>query len=239
VDPSQARYLRSLTASAHTILGDALVGIYPHGSLVLGGWRAGRSDVDVLVVVDRPLSSAEQSLLAEAWSADALPCPGVGLELSVVTRDAAARPQPRPPFELHVTTAPQDRKVVDGHGHPGDPDLVLHFALCRALGHEVFAHVPHGLVMARLADELTWAVGHAPPEYAVLNACRAWRYAADGSFVSKIDGGRWAQGRLPEPELTLVRSATALQSGEATVSIDPSAARTFTLRIRDVIRTEA
>ena len=61
-------------------------------------------------------------------------------------------------------------KVVDGHGHPGDPDLVLHFAICRALGFTVFAHVPHRLVMARLADELTWAVEHAPPAYAVLNA---------------------------------------------------------------------
>src|SRR5687768_4353514 len=100
---------------------------------MLGGWRADRSDVDVLVMVDRPLTPSQQSRVAETWSEDSLPCPGVGLELSVVTRDAAARPEPRPPFELHVTTDPHDRKVIDGHGHPGDPDLVLHFAICRSL----------------------------------------------------------------------------------------------------------
>jgi streptomycin 3"-adenylyltransferase len=228
-----------LTASARGILGEALVGVYPHGSLMLGGWRAERSDVDVLVVVDRPLTSAEKSRLADAWSAHSLPCPGVGLELSVVTRACAAAPTARPPFELHVTTASSDRKAVDGHGHPGDPDLVLHFAVCRSLGHEAFAHVPRRLVMARLADELTWAVDHAPPVYAVLNASRAWRYAVDGSLVSKVDGGRWAEERLSEPELGLVRAATACQSGEATDPVDPTAARSFTLRLRDVLRTEA
>lgn len=204
---------------------------------MLGGWQSARSDIDVLVLVDRPLTPTEKSLLADAWSEESLPCPGVGLELSVVTREAISQPTSRPSFELHVTTAPQDRKVVDGHGHPGDPDLVLHFAVCRSLGHQVFAHVPRGLVMAQLADELTWAVDHAAPAYAVLNACRAWRYAVDGSFVSKLDGGRWAEERLPEPESTLVRRATALQSGESAAPVEPSAAHTFTLRLRDVIRS--
>jgi streptomycin 3"-adenylyltransferase len=237
VDPSA--YLESLTSAAADVLGDDLVGVYPHGSLVLGGWRAERSDIDVLVVVERALTSAEQSALAAAWSPEALPCPAVGLELSVVLRSVAARPVARSPFELHVTTAPLDAKVVDGHGHPGDLDLVLHFAICHALGHEVFAEVPRPLILAQLVDELTWAVEHAAAEYAVLNACRAWRFAVDGSLVSKVDGGRWAEERLDEPELTLVRAAIALQSGEEGIPLDPSAAHAFTLRLRDVIRIEA
>ena len=237
MDPSA--YLQALTSAAAEVLGDDLVGVYPHGSLRLGGWRAQRSDIDVLVVVERTLTSAEKSALATAWSPESLPCPAVGLELSVVLRAVAAHPVARPAFELHVTTAPRDAKVVDGHGHPGDLDLVLHFAVCHALGHEIFADVPRSLVLAQLADELTWAVDHAAAEYAVLNACRAWRYAADGSLVSKVDGGRWAEERLDEPELTLVRTAIALQSGDETVPLDPSAAHAFTLRIRDVIRIEA
>jgi streptomycin 3"-adenylyltransferase len=231
--------LQELEGSTRHVLGEALVGVYPHGSLVLGGWRADRSDIDVLVVVDRILLPLEQSRLADAWTEDALPCPGVGLELSVVTKETAGSPSARPPFELHVTTAPQDRKVVDGHGHPGELDLVLHFAVCRSLGHPVFAHVPHRLVMAQLADELTWAVEHNPSEYAVLNACRAWRYAVDRSLVSKVDGGRWAAERLDGPELGLVRAALAAQTGAAADSIDPGEAGDGTLRLRDVIRTEA
>ena len=204
---------------------------------MLGGWRPERSDIDVLVVVDRQLTSTEKSLLARAWSEESLPCPAIGLELSVVTRETTSRPTPRPPFELHVTTAPQDRKVVDGHGHPGDWDLVLHFAVCRSLGHRLFAHVPRPMLVSQLADKLTWAVDHPAPEYAVLNACRAWRYVADGSLVSKVDGGHWAEARLPEPELTLVRTAVAVQSGEAG-EVDAAAARAFTQRLLDVIRTK-
>ena len=206
---------------------------------MLGGWRPDRSDIDVLVLVDRPLTSAEKALLADAWSEESLPCPGVGLELSVVRREAVLRPTSRPPFELHVTTAAHDRKVVDGAGHPGDPDLVLHFAVCHRLGFTLFPEVPRPLVVAQLCDELEWAVARAPTTYAVLNACRAWRYAVDGSLVSKVEGGHWAEERLAEPELALVRAATALQSGESAVPVDASAARTFTLRLRDVIRTEA
>ena len=239
MDPSAARYLQALTAEVTAVLGARVVGVYAHGSLLLGGYLPTRSDIDVLVVVADPLSSAEQADLAARLSEDALPCPAVGLELSVVLASVAAAPTARPAFELHVTTAPGDRKVVDGHGHPGDLDLVLHFAVCHALGYAPFAEVPPPLVLAQVTDELAWASEHNPSEYAVLNACRAWRYAVDGALVSKVDGGRWAEPRLTGSERTLVREAIALQSGEATSPLDPDVVRTFVGRLRDVIRIEA
>jgi aminoglycoside adenylyltransferase-like protein/nucleotidyltransferase-like protein len=239
VDHSAARYLEALTAEATAVLGERLVGVYAHGSLLLGGYLPTRSDIDVLVVVADPLSPAEQADLAARLSEDALPCPAVGLELSVVLTSVAAAPTARPAFELHVTTAPDDRKVVDGHGHPGDLDLVLHFAICHALGYPPFAEVPPSLVLAQVTDELAWAAEHNPSEYAVLNACRAWRYAVDGALVSKVDGGRWAETRLDEPERTMVREALALQSGDQAAVLDSSAVRSFAKRLRDVIRIEA
>jgi len=196
VDPSAARSLQALTAEVGAVLGRRVVGVYAHGSLLLGGYLPTRSDIDALVVVEDPLAPDEQADLASRLSADALPCPAVGLELSVVLRSVAAAPTARPAFELHVTTVPGDRKVVDGHGHPGDLDLVL-------------------------------------------NACRAWRCAVDGALVSNVDGGRWAETRLDEPERTLVRDALALQSGEQAAPLDPDAVRTFAGRLRDVIRIEA
>lgn len=234
MDPSA--YLSALTSVAADVLGDDLVGVHAHGSLVLGGWRPERSDIDVLVVVSRPLTAAEQDALASAWRA--IPCPAVGLELSVVLDTVAAHPVPRAAFELHVTTAPADEKVVDGHGHPGDLDLVLHFAVCHALGLPGFAPVPRELVLAQLADEMTWAAQHNPTEYAVLNACRAWRYAVDGELVSKVDGGRWAETRLEGPDLALVRAALACQEGEAGIDLDADAVRAFVASRRDVIGIE-
>jgi streptomycin 3"-adenylyltransferase len=239
VDHSAARYLEALTAEATAVLGERLVGVYAHGSLLLGGYLPTRSDIDVLVVVADPLSPDEQADLAARLTEDALPCPAVGLELSVVLTSVAAAPTARPAFELHVTTAPDDRKVVDGHGHPGDLDLVLHFAICHALGYPPFAEVPPSLVLAQVTDELAWAAEHNPSEYAVLNACRAWRYAVDGALVSKVDGGRWAEPRLTGSERTLVREALALQSGKDISPLGPDVVRTFVGRLRDVIRNEA
>ena len=141
-------------------------------------------------------------------------------------RSVTAAPTARPAFELHVTTAPSDRKVVDGHGHPGDLDLVLHFAVCHTLGYAPFAGVPPSLVLTQVADELAWAADHNPPEYAVLNTCRAWRYAVDGALVSKVDGGRWAETRLSGSERTLVRGCarSAVGRGVAPRSTPTSSA---------------
>ena len=239
MDPSAARYLDALTVEVTAVVGDRLVGVYAHGSLLLGGYLPERSDIDVLVVVEDALTADEKAALAGRLSEESLPCPAVGLELSVVTRACAAAPNARPAFELHVTTAPQDRKVVDGEGHPGDLDLVLHFVVCRRLDPDVFAEVPRALVLTQVADELTWAAEHNPTEYAVLNACRAWRYAADGDLVSKVDGGRWAEARLDGPNLMLVRAALASQRGEASPDLDPGAVRAFLASRRDVIRTVA
>ena len=239
MDPSAARYLEALTAEVTAVLGGRLVGVYAHGSLLLGGYLPTRSDIDVLVVVEDPLSPDEQADLAARLSEDALPCPAVGLELSVVLRSVAAAPTARPAFELHVTTAPQDRKVVDGHGHPGDLDLVLHFAVCHA---PRLRTLRRGTAVAGARPGRRRAhVGRRAQPVRVRRPQRLPRLALRRrrALVSKVDGGRWAETRLTGPERTLVRDALALQSGEETTPLDPDVVRTFAGRLRDVIRIEA
>jgi hypothetical protein len=216
--------------------GGRLQAAYLHGSAVLGGFDARRSDVDVLVVSAGPMTAAQQSAVAAALSEERLPGPAGGLELSVITRQAAAHPTAEPAFELHLTTAPQDAKVVDGHGRGGDPDLVLHLAVCRAAGRllgagqppaEVFGPVADDLISAQLAAELRWGADHAPAEYAVLNACRAWRFAVDGALVSKVDGGQWALGRIHGPDRELVKIALDKQRSIPAAELDRSVVKQF------------
>src|SRR6188508_2850766 len=64
VDPSGARYLQALTAEVGAVLGGRVVGVYAHGSLLLGGYLPTRSDIDALVVVEDPLAPDEQADLA-------------------------------------------------------------------------------------------------------------------------------------------------------------------------------
>ncbi|WP_225728735.1 MULTISPECIES: aminoglycoside adenylyltransferase domain-containing protein [unclassified Nocardia] len=240
MDAASDRYAGDVASAMATVFGSRLVGVYLHGSAVLGGFDARRSDIDVLVVCANSLTVAERSAVAAGLNEERLPCPAHGLELSVVTLPVTRNPTARPRFELHVTTAPDDSKVVDGHEHAGDPDLVLHFAVCQQAGRlagsggpasEVFAPVAAELVLAQLARELHWAAEHAAGEYAVLNACRAWRFAVDSTFVSKIDGGRWAMDRVPQPDRELIRTALNRQRCLPAAELSPSAVGQFVHRI--------
>ena len=236
MDAASERYVAAVAGALTGALGSTLVGVYLHGSAVLGGFDLRRSDVDILGVCAAPMPSEVKDRAARALGQEALPCPAQGLELSIVTRDAARHVTRRPRFELHLTTAPGDSKVIDGRGHPGDPDLVLHFAVCRVAGRligpgrpvgEVFAPVPPAILLEQLAAELEWAPRQATAEYAVLNACRAWRYAADGAIVSKVDGGRWALSRVHGAERDLVAAALARQTSASDAGLDAGAVEEF------------
>ena len=182
-----------------TAMGYETIGVYLHGSAALGGFVPGVSDVDILAVVARPHRRRTQRRLGQLLRAAADTCPGSGLEASIITA-ATARSLGDCRFEVHVTTSPGDQKLVCGAHHCGDPDLVLHSAVCRQHGvaiagpppQEVFGLVPRQRILTALLHELRWAKEHGTEAYAVLNACRAWRYIDDDTFTSKIEAGAWA-----------------------------------------------
>jgi streptomycin 3"-adenylyltransferase len=192
--------------------------VYLHGSAVLGGFQPGHSDVDILAVVERPGTVDDQRAMGQAIATSARTCPGAGLELSVITAATAATIERGPviasaahrhrqrsagsatcPFEVHVNTTGPDPVVVTGADHPGDPDLVLHCAVCREHAFavtgpppgRVFGPVPRDRVLAAMAADLWWAIDEGYIGYAVVNACRALRYAESGMLCSKRDGVEW------------------------------------------------
>jgi streptomycin 3"-adenylyltransferase len=248
MDQAAERYAQDVASAMAAVLGSRLVGTYLHGSAVLGGFDARRSDVDILVVCDGAVPAAQRTSTAAALGEQRLPCPARGLELSMVTAQAARQVTAAPAFELHMTTAPEDAKVIDGHGRGGDADLVLHFAVCRSAGRllgpgrpaaGVFGPVPDGLVRTQLAAELRWGAGHAAGEYAVLNACRAWRFAADGVLVSKVAGGRWAMRRVRGPDRELIRVALDRQRCLPAAGLDRHAVRAFVGRLLSKVSAPA
>jgi hypothetical protein len=230
-------YPAAVAAGLTRVLGPALVGVYLHGSGALGDWSAERSDVDLLGVVARPLDRRAKRVLSARLHHPSLTCPApAGLELSLVTAAVAADPPRRPPFELHVSTGPSPQTHLGGPA-AADPDLLLHFAVCRRAGVavagpgpvEVFADPPRAWLLDRAVAELRWAVRHGSFAYRVLTACRAWRYLEDDVLGSKVESGRWARLRLadrstegaasapPDPPgaVALVDAAVAAQLGQA------------------------
>jgi streptomycin 3"-adenylyltransferase len=244
VTPDVEGYVAALTGVLGERLGDGLTGAYLHGSAVLGGWHPERSDVDVLAVCAEPVGAGELGDLAAAVSVRSLPCPVErGLELGVVTAGSAAAPCAEPRFELDLTSSSAAGDVVTlGHDRPGHADYLMHAAVCRAHGRAlagpppaaVFGEAPPALLDAAFAGELGWAAASAPPAYRVLNACRAWCYAAERRLVSKVEGGEWALGRGAGDRA--IRAALAEQRGGPAAAVDPAAVDALTARVTAELR---
>ncbi len=243
-----AAYARALAGQLMVLAEGVLQAAYLHGSAALGGWRPGRSDVDMLFVAADGVSSATVTRMGEVLRAGAAGCPGRELECSVVTVAQARQPAPPWPFVLHVTAGPgrPGRAVRPGRRSPGDPDLLMHYAVCRAAGwpvcgpppQDLIGVVPRRAILDYLAGELGWGLEHAPEAYAVLNACRALIYLTDHTIVSKIAGGQAVLSRGTGPAKAIER-ALAQQRGSEPDQPPAYDAVSFVLATAAMLRSAA
>ena len=65
---------------------------------------------------------------------------------------------------------------------------------------EVFAEVSRRLLLDALIESMRWHREHEKATlYSVLNASRAWRFAAEDALGSKLEGAAWARERWSSP----------------------------------------
>ena len=221
-----------LTAHAGILsgtLGDALVGVYVHGSAAIGGFDFARSDVDYIAVVDAPLDDRQRRLLGERFLAVfGENCPGNGVEMHVVESAYTGAGFVHPtPAAFHFGTREQIERFSEPGSRPVlDPDLAAHFTVVRHRGvrilgqpsGRVFAGVPeacfldsirldceecHESILKRTPPDRECRV----PPYAVLNLCRTCACLETGRILSKREGGRWALDGLPDRHRPVVRAA--------------------------------
>lgn len=230
-------YARSLVPVLAAEPACQVVGLYLHGSAVLGGFVQSGSDVDVLGVLAGPLDRLAQERIGGALAAAAQPTPGTGLEFSLITAATAAELGDCR-YEVHVATG-ADPKVLAGADRPGDPDLILHAEVCRRHGYPVhgpapglvFAPVPRRRLLEAVHQEVDGGLGHGSLAYAVLNACRAERFTMTGELVSKVAAGEWALAHFPDqPAIALALHQQ--RTGAQVRPVTPDAAR-FVTGVRD------
>ncbi|MBQ7320870.1 MAG: DUF4111 domain-containing protein [Clostridia bacterium] len=216
------RLLREISEAYRQILGDRLVGIYVHGSIAFGCFDPRVSDIDFLVVVDRPISLQQKTALIEVLLSREPHAPPKGFEMSVVLRGVCDPFVYPTPYELHYSAAyaaaAREDLVRYCEGMHGiDRDLAAHVTVTRAVGlvlcgkpiGEVFGEVPREDYL----DSIRFDVENAAedisehPVYVILNLCRVAAFLREGLVISKKDGGAWGSSHLPAVYRPVIRSA--------------------------------
>jgi hypothetical protein len=170
----------------------------------------------------------EQRIVAEV-GADATRCPARKLELVVYRLETARSGAPTRDFELNLNAgadtplhADHDVSEVAGHWFSIDRSVFAQagIALRGPPAREVFTPIPPRALVPVLVDSVRWhRTAGGEPSDAVLNACRALRFATDGRWSSKPEAGWWAvEGGQAPPDLV----ATACAARTRPTTLDPA-----------------
>lgn len=216
------KIIDEFTKESINILQDNLVGVYLHGSSVMGCFNPNKSDLDFIIVVKKPMSDDVKRAYMEMVVKYSALGPSKGIEMSVVLENVC-KPFVYPtPFELHFSIGHLDWyednpdeyiKKMNGK----DKDLAAHFTIINKRGKclyglpikEVFGEVPNYDYM----DSIWYDVKNAKkeittyPMYLILNLPRVLAYKEEGLVLSKKEGGQWALANLPNEYHSLIQDA--------------------------------
>lgn len=210
------------TSSCREILGGSLTGVYLHGSAVMGCFNEQTSDIDMLVIVNGPLTDDKKRKFMEMTVDLNRQATKKGIEMSIVQR-RYCRPFVYPtPFELHFSsgtlswyqTAPDDYiKKMNGT----DRDLAAHFTIIKKYGKclfgepidKVFGEVPEDDYFDSIFSDIDNAEEDIISDtcYITLNLCRVLAYKRDRLILSKEGGGKWGLESLPAEFHTVISQA--------------------------------
>jgi hypothetical protein len=205
-DDRQRRYLDELAERLAESLGPRLLSVLSIGSYAMGAFDPKTSDLDVIVVVDRPLTVSDWDAVVDQCSHESLPVPARKLELVAYTRPQVAAPRRNQMWELNFHTGPGVRHA--GHDPMGESWHWFVLDLAQAQQHsitlygesakEAIGEVGDALIQDALGAALTWYELHEPGPQLMLAAARAWRWNAERTWSSKQEAWAWAADDVDE-----------------------------------------
>lgn len=251
VNTDVAPLLQSIVDATVDTLGDNLTGIYLHGSLAFGCFTWENSDVDYIVVVNAPLSSAQRLNLMARTTALVPDAPPKGLEMSVVLAAHCRGFLYPTPYELHFSNMylaryrqnPEEYCVtMTGDDH----DLAAHFTVIKARGKllygppidSVFGDVPPAFYLDSILRDITESAENfaSCPVSTILNLCRVMAFCRGSGILSKEEGGRWALESLPDFS-PMVSDALAAYLKGSQMTISPQQQRHFCIQmLADILK---
>jgi hypothetical protein len=158
-----------------------------------------------------------------------------GLEFVLYPRDAVASVSRSPQFALNLNVGPRMplHLSTDAAAEPAHW-FVIDLAILREHGlalygppaHELVAPIPRRWLLDALGDGLAWHAANEPALHqSVLNAGRAWRFAAEGVWSSKDAAAGWVLARTEDPGL--IQASLAIRHGDRSWRLDPARVNRF------------
>ena len=242
LSPKTESLIEGFAERSKNILGDDLVGVYLHGSAVLGCFNPDKSDLDFIIVVKEPLSDAAKRTYMDMVTACSAAGPAKGIEMSVVLRNVC-KPFVYPtPYELHFSEGHLKWYEDDPDGYIRemngvDKDLAAHFTIINKKGRcligapigEVFGEVPDRDYWDSIWFDVEGAAEDIAEHtmYLTLNLARVLAYQREGLVLSKKEGGQWAIRCLPAEYRPLIEDALREYTECAEVVYDEALARRY------------
>ena len=211
----------------HDYLKNTLVGVYLHGSIALGYFSEGTSDIDILIVTNRRIPGDERLSIAEKIIAlDGKPSP---LEMSAIY-EKDLKPWKYPPAcQFHYSDAWTERykQLLNGRIKENflvdtdftDKDIACHVHLTNQCGicaygkpiGEVFPAVPENDFWDSISAEVTQYDFHAyhPRFFAsnILTLGRILSYKCKKRILSKYEAASWTIAHVPERFRYIIENA--------------------------------
>lgn len=203
-------------------LGSSLVAVYLHGSAVSGGLRP-HSDIDLLVIVNQPLTpQARQGLAADLLKRSGhYPFDAAGrrpLEVIVLLQsDLAAAVYPARCEFMYGEWLRHDIESGKALDPVTDSELSLVLAQARQEAIALAGPEMNALVPAMPRSVIHQAIQEVLPALlaslegdernVVLTLARMWRTLVTEEFVSKDIAAHWAAARLPEEQAMILKKA--------------------------------
>lgn len=229
--------MAAVLAELRAGFGRDLCGVWLHGSAVSGGLRPG-SDIDLLVVIDRPMTPALRRHLGDALMRLSAPYPAPPggarcLEVLVFRADRLA--MGRHPAEAEFVYGEWLRADFEAGEAPAvtaDPEFTLVLAQARGqaralLGpplEQVLPQVPAADIRRAMGDALPALMAglQGDARNCLLTLARMWRTARCGDFVPKDVAAAWAMEDLPAPVAAVLGAARdGYLAGRAGMGPDP------------------
>jgi len=221
--------IQNVAGGLSALLGTNLLGLYLHGSLVLGAFDVNSSDIDMIGVVEHSTSLAERVAVGSLLlSIDHKPCP---IEVKLIIKEGLIPWHFPPPchffyseywtwlYQRFASGEDLSHILLSGHPDEYDRDLAAEIKLINQCGvcvyglpaPELFPDVPEEDYWDAISDGIDdfYVESDNPSQssFLILTLCRTFMYRQTGVILSKHVAASRALEILPDKYHPIISNA--------------------------------